>query len=408
MKKQLLLLLCLTLSLMGCEKIDNEPMTLEILSGNSYRVDNKEQLVKIAINSSGEWELTGCPTWCLPDKTTGNGSETLVFTITANTSSEMRSVTLVIRNRDVRRTIKITQMNVSSEHVYKLPVIFHILYNDPTNREQNVEAAWLYQILNQVNAFYSDSIKSQNMGVEFIPATHDPKGNLLAEAGINRILWPTSIQMDCDAFTKDPNNIQYIWDLNQYINVMIYAFTNQDVLGVSYLPYTTGTNGLAGLLNGDRYFVDPTLYYPHCLCINNEYLQTIHLALQVPDATITLSHELGHYLGLFHVFDEGLDNDYCDDTPSYDRGAYDAWLRTLTTAPPFEELAQRTSIAGTTFTSDNIMDYDFSYLNRFTPNQRQRLRHVLENSPLIPGPTNVDSRTRSMFNMEIPEARTIK
>lgn len=50
---------------------------------------------------------------------------------------------------------------------------------------------------------------------------------------------------------------------------------------------------------------------------------------------------------------------------------------------------------GTTFTSYNLMDYEISYADRFTPNQRERTRHVLEYSPLIPGPKRTAS-TRSV------------
>lgn len=47
------------------------------------------------------------------------------------------------------------------------------------------------------------------------------------------------------------------------------------------------------------------------------------------------------------------------------------------------------------FTSYNLMDYEISYADRFTPNQRERMRHVLEYSPLIPGPKRTAS-TRSV------------
>ena len=36
------------------------------------------------------------------------------------------------------------------------------------------------------------------------------------------------------------------------------------------------------------------------------------------------------------------------------------------------------------FISYNIMDYAISYSNQFTQNQRERIRHVLSYSPLIP------------------------
>ena len=38
------------------------------------------------------------------------------------------------------------------------------------------------------------------------------------------------------------------------------------------------------------------------------------------------------------------------------------------------------------FTASNIMDYAYCLNNEFTPQQRQRTRHILQYSPLVPGP----------------------
>ena len=48
------------------------------------------------------------------------------------------------------------------------------------------------------------------------------------------------------------------------------------------------------------------------------------------------------------------------------------------------------------FISYNIMDYAISYSNQFTQNQRERIRHVLSYSPLIPGPKKGDIDTRAL------------
>lgn len=50
-----------------------------------------------------------------------------------------------------------------------------------------------------------------------------------------------------------------------------------------------------------------------------------------------------------------------------------------------------------TFTSTNIMDYSVSYSDRFTNDQRSRIRHVLTYSPLIPRPqTRTNTKLRSV------------
>jgi zinc-dependent metalloproteinase lipoprotein len=61
--------------------------------------------------------------------------------------------------------------------------------------------------------------------------------------------------IDVSKFMSDNTgaNVKYIWDPNEYINVMMYNFkTSSDaqstVLGVSHMPYTVkGDSALAGL-----------------------------------------------------------------------------------------------------------------------------------------------------------------
>lgn len=53
-----------------------------------------------------------------------------------------------------------------------------------------------------------------------------------------------------------------------------------------------------------------------------------------------------------------------------------------------------------TFTSTNIMDYSVSYSDRFTNDQRSRIRHVLTYSPLIPGP-NKDKHKRVPLSKDL-------
>ena len=62
----------------------------------------------------------------------------------------------------------------------------------------------------------------------------------------------------------------------------------------------------------------------------------------------------------------------------------------------FKNLVKRTGCDGIEFISYNIMDYAISYSNQFTQNQRERIRHVLSYSPLIPGPKKGDIDTRAL------------
>ena len=113
------------------------------------------------------------------------------------------------------------------------------------------------------------------------------------------------------------------------------------------------------------------------------------------------------YLGLHHVFSETEnensceDTDYCADTPTYNKKAYDMDCAYIEVNDPdnftFANLVNRENcLTGESFVSYNIMDYAISYSDRFTPEQRARIRHVLLYSPLIPGPkAGQEAGTRS-------------
>lgn len=53
------------------------------------------------------------------------------------------------------------------------------------------------------------------------------------------------------------------------------------------------------------YEVDYTnIPYPHCVSINNDYIYDHDAYYSSSDIVATLTHELGHYLGLRHAFSE--------------------------------------------------------------------------------------------------------
>lgn len=410
MKIQFLFILSLALSLAGCQQQD--PMHTLQVSGDLFAdgnmiqtISNDAHTLKIAINSNADWKVTGATEWCQPDTLSGFGNDTLTLDVKLNVSRKERQATFILMNK-VRTAFRIIQSGSPGDFYYQLPVIFHVLYNNPNDNKQNIDAQTIEELLNSVNLLYSNNSPSIDMNLEFVAATHDPNGNELAEPGIERIEWPESYVMDQDKFMGNKEYAKYTWNQNQYINIFIYAFSAENVLGISHIPYGIGSDRLAGLVDGTRYLAQlPD--YPHCVSINNKYLKATTWDKR-NQGVVTLSHELGHYLGLFHAFSENKcdDADYCEDTPAYNRTNYDKWLDEQ--RPTLEDALKRSSCDGSTFVSTNIMDYDYSYSDRFTLNQYQRIRSVLENSPLIPGPKVTRSLTRNAMEAELPEVRTIK
>ena len=70
-----------------------------------------------------------------------------------------------------------TTVTIDENYVYKLPVIFHVLYSDRNDKTQYVDATRLKDILNNVNEIYQGGIygQSENVKVRFVLAFFDEK-----------------------------------------------------------------------------------------------------------------------------------------------------------------------------------------------------------------------------------------
>ncbi len=324
-----------------------------------------------------------------------------------------------------------TTATVDSNYDYQLPVIFHVLYQDKNDASQYIPAARLKNLLDYVNQIYQGGIygESANTHVKFVLAAKDENGKTLSTPGVEYIYYSGTYPIDESAFMVSSDNKKYIWDPNEYINVMMFHFkdeTDGDVLGLSHMPYTIkGTHELEGLETTTATYISKSqLGYPLCSSINSSfagqsssggyyqsdrYTSANHQAsfISAADIVVTLAHELGHYLGLFHMFTEDLkadqsadlfnpldscgDTDYCKDTPSYNRKEYTTYLADyLANTPAAQQtvwdVLKRYACTDTIYYSANIMDYAFTLGYKISADQKARIRNVLYYSPLIPGP----------------------
>lgn len=331
-----------------------------------------------------------------------------------------------------------TTATIDESYTYRLPVIFHVLYKDSNDPKQYVSAARLREILNNVNDLYQGGVygQSQNINVKFVLASTDEQGRALSTPGVDYVAWPYSYPINPYDFMNDNTGtfVNYIWEPSEFINVMIFNFSDASsdestTLGISHMPYSvSGYHQLDGLETTEyAALTKHNLKFPYCSSINSLYIDTESsrytqedkgaggFEYSSADVNVTVAHELGHYLGLHHMFterdgntvDECFESDYCEDTPSYNRVEYLAFLdnyielHDLTGQPlRLVDLVKRTPCEGENFNSANIMDYMVGLGYKLSEDQKARIRHVLYYSPLMPGPRKpVTSRSRTLSDM---------
>lgn len=431
------LIFILSFVVYSCDDSTPPPVQLEVSESSFDNISSSGLPLAITITCNSKWTATGSDLWCSPSVQEGRGNYSLNILVEANLNSTERTGTVNITSEGTTRSIRITQqagenINIETFH-YKIPVIFHVLYKDKADVLQYVSQQRLSEILQTINKLYKDEGKSVDMNLEFTLAETSPDGNRLTTPGVEYIEWKEEYPIDCGKFMSDNSGkyVPLLWEPNKYINVMVYNFKpdspTMTTLGISHLPYSTkGSNYLVGLNETDySYITKENLKFPYCLSINSLFInaQSTESTYSTADVVVTTAHELGHYLGLHHVFsedkngaiiDDCRDTDYCEDTPSYNKIQYDveydwAMAGNVPEDKIYKYLLQRTNCNNLQFTSYNMMDYAFSYSNQFTVNQRNRVRHVLTYSPLIPGPKREQASTRSAPTgvLDLP-IRTIK
>lgn len=429
MNPKYILILLISILFISCGK-DSVP-AVEISQTDFRNISYEETSVNVELRTALEWTATSLVDWCRVSQGSGTGSTTLSLHLDGNVNKERSGVvTIWTREEIIKISIQQSALPAGQEYHYKVPVIFHVLYKNQNDRKQYIPQTRLADILENINAYYKGETLYKggdagvDMNLEFVLAETDEEGNALSAPGVEYVKLD-NMPLDCEAFMSAKKNTELLWDPNRYVNVMLYNFAEVDggnsiILGISHLPLSTsGSNYLEGLPAVEySYLTKENLPYPKCVSINSLYAyeETANDGrYNSYDVNVTLAHELGHYLGLHHAFDENDDSslstqcvnsDYCDDTPSYNRTAYLMNLRAMLSEAAqnggkvsmAEAVKRENCKTGEAFSSYNLMDYEISYSDRFTNDQRKRIRHVLTYSPLTPGPKKSKADTRSAIN----------
>jgi len=256
-----------------------------------------------------------------------------------------------------------------ADMVYRIPVVVHLLHTgEPIGEGYNFSQE---RVEAQIKTLNEDYRRKQNTPgfntnpvggdahIEFVLAEIDPDGN--PTDGIVRInMKSVQLPPSTGDLIQTCSEFSY-WNPDQYLNVwsLDFGFHPPILLGKARFPVTDlpgvlqdqGADGV--VINASNFGYGDT---------NNEPNY---------DMGRTLTHEIGHFMGLLHIWGAtcATYSDYCDDTPPTDAATNGC--------PSVRPVA----CDGRPVMIENYMDYSYDRcMNTFTLDQIARMHTVLENS----------------------------
>lgn len=275
-----------------------------------------------------------------------------------------------------------THLGIRNEELKTIPVIFHIIhYGEEVGQGTNLSSEQIKAQLNQVNndlrrkegtSGYNTHDFSEDMNIQLAPALISETYEPLEEAGINRINaiergFTTTADGFSRSFIKDTILPHTQWNPETYFNVWIIDISSS-ILGFAEFPTVSELPDLTETRIAERDGV--VLHYKTVGSTVAPNPQAIGNSFEPHSYGRTLTHELGHWLGLRHTWGEGGCNsdDYCTDTPNSSGANYGCPSQAYSCSS-FDLI-------------ENYMDYTNDLCkNTFTKQQIHRAKTVLTNAP---------------------------
>lgn len=267
--------------------------------------------------------------------------------------------------------------------VITIPVVVHVIHSGkaigtaPNITDAQVESQ--IAVLNQDFRKKAGTLGSNSnpvgadVEIEFVLAKEDPNGN--PTNGIDRVNMgqPSWSMEDIEAIVKPAT----IWDPTQYMNMWSLKFADNTLLGFAQFP---DSSGLSGIDSSNGASTTDGVVSSFDVFGSSDFGGTFLLAAPY-DKGRTMSHEVGHFLGLRHIWGDGFGDeatnttdcaatDYCADTPQVAWEHYDC-----------DNVYDTCPATGVDMV-ENYMDYTTDQcMNIFTLDQKNRIATVMTNSP---------------------------
>lgn len=254
----------------------------------------------------------------------------------------------------------ITAKHINPSDIQIIPVIFHVVHGgQAVGTFPNISADTIKSNLTYINKVF---VKC-NMKIQFVMAVKNPNGEILKEPGIDRMC-PSNFSNKLAKYPIIPSRYDIekwvfnsMWNPKQYINVWYGKL--QDSAGRGSSPYMPTNYKLKGMISIGH---NPSLYSEGLVLAASKYC-----------SGNTFTHEIGHYFGLGHVYDNGCSgSDYCDDTYQYDN---------TVKITNIIQLRIVTDCNGIKHEKNNFMDSNTVVKDanfKFTPQQIERMKFVLK------------------------------
>ncbi len=260
--------------------------------------------------------------------------------------------------------------------IYQIPVVVHVFHKgEPVGSGVNLSeeriAAQVDSLTADFRRMNADRVNTPmefesiaaDVEIEFVLAKQDPEGN--PTNGIVRL------QGSRDVYRANSHRpllrSESFWPAASYLN--IYVLDLQVFIGYASFPLIS----LEGIANdSEDYRFDGVL-------VDYEYFGVNPSAPSFESFGRTLTHEVGHYMGLRHIWGDGncSVDDFVADTPLADNDNGD-YTSPCTFPNPDDS---NVCVVGEPEMFQNYMDYtDDVCMNLFTEGQKTRMRTVLENA----------------------------